>query len=166
MNRKSFRNVAIIVTIAIAGVPLATAQETRPVLNAASAQAIIDGCKAFGADNDLSQAIAVTDAGGNLVAFLRLDGNGAGVGAFAIEKAIAVGMWGFATAGMAEGANSFPGFAMAPGVVTVPGGVPIYSADGKTFLGGAAASGEPPEDDVACVEAGIKAAGLTHIRVR
>lgn len=142
------------------------AQESRPVLSAESAQAIIVGCKAYGAENNLSQALAVTDAGGNLVAFLRLDGNGPGAGDFAIEKAKAVGRWGFATAQMAEGAKSFPGFADAPNVVTVPGGVPIYTADGKTFLGGAAASGEPPEDDVACIEAGIVAAGLRHERVR
>jgi len=142
------------------------AQEMRPVLTPDSAEAIIAGCKAYGEENSLSQAIAVYDAGGNPVAFLRMQGNGPGIGAFAMEKAKAVAMWGFATAAMAEGAKEYPGFANAPGVVTVPGGVPIYSADGKTFLGGAAASGEPPEDDVACVEAGIAAAGLTHARNR
>ena len=140
------------------------AQAPRPTLSADSAEAIIAGCKAYGADNNLSQALAVTDAGGNLVAFLRMDGNGSGAGDFAIAKATAVGRWGFATADMAEGAKEFPGFARAPHIVTVPGGVPIYTEDGKVFLGGAAASGEPPEDDVACIEAGIRAAGLTHKR--
>jgi len=57
-------------------------------------------------------------------------------------------------------------FANAPGVVTVAGGAPVFPADGKTFLGGAAVSGEPPEDDAACVEAGIAAAGLIHKRSR
>ena len=69
-------------------------------------------------------------------------------------------------AGMAEAVKDVPGFADAPGVVTVGGGVPIFSADGKMFLGAAAASGEAPEDDASCVEAGIKAAGLSAQRAR
>jgi glc operon protein GlcG len=48
--------------------------------------------------------------------------------------------------------------------VTVAGGVPIYSADGKILLGAAGASGEAPEDDAACVVAGITAAGLRSSR--
>lgn len=83
-----------------------------------------------------------------------------------MEKAKAVFMWGFATSSMAEGAKNYPGFANAPYDVTAPGGIPIFSADGGNFLGGAEASDEPPEDDVACVEAGIAAAGLTHECIR
>ena len=60
---------------------------------------------------------------------------------------------------MAEGAKGTPGFASAPHVVTVAGGVPIFSADGKTRIGAVGASGEAPEDDAACVTAGIAAAG-------
>jgi len=83
---------------------------------------------------------------------------------FALAKAEAVAAWGFATADMAEGAKETPGFAFAPHVVTVAGGVPILSADGLTFLGAAGASGEAPQDDAACVAAGIAAAGLRTSR--
>jgi glc operon protein GlcG len=44
--------------------------------------------------------------------------------------------------------------------VTVAGGIPVYSLDGKALIGAAGASGEAPEDDAACVTAGILAAGL------
>jgi uncharacterized protein GlcG (DUF336 family) len=107
-----------------------------------------------------SHAIAVVDTGGHLVAALRMDGNGSGMMDFAIAKAEAAAAWGFSTAEMVEAAKGTPGFARAPHVVTVGGGVPVYSADGKARIGAAGASGEAPEDDAACIEAGIKAAGL------
>ncbi|WP_411816044.1 heme-binding protein [Hyphococcus sp. DH-69] len=135
-------------------------------LSAVQAQSIIDGCRAFAIENGRSHAIAVYDKAGAPIAVLRMDGNSAGATLFSMEKAKAVAMWGFATAGMEEGAKNTPGFQFAPGVVTVPGGVPVYSSDGKTFLGAAAASGEAPVNDVACVEAGIKVAGFTHVRNR
>ena len=135
-----------------------------PVLDAEAAQAIVSGCVAEAATKMQSHAIAVVDTGGHLVAALRMDGNGSGMMDFALVKAQAAAAWGFSTAQMAEGAKGTPGFAFAPHVVTVAGGVPIFSADGKTRLGAAGASGEAPEDDAACVTAGIAAAGLRSTR--
>ena len=43
---------------------------------------------------------------------------------------------------------------------SVPGGVPVYSAEGTSRIGAVGASGEDPADDVACAVAGIEAAGL------
>lgn len=143
-----------------------TAQPAATVLTAPLADAIVDGCRAHSAARGQSHAIAVVDSGGHLVAALRMDGNRAGMMDFAIEKARAVAAWGFATAQMEEAAKGTPGFARAPGVVTVAGGVPVFSADGRTFIGAAGASGEAPADDAACVEAGIKAAGLASARRR
>ena len=134
------------------------AQQTR--LDAKLAQAIVSGCAAHAAAKKQAHAIAVVDLGGNLVAALRMDGNGSGAMAFSIAKAEAVAAWGFATAQMVEAARGTPGFANAPKVVTVAGGVPVFSGDGKTRLGGVGASGEAPEDDAACAAAGIAAAGL------
>jgi glc operon protein GlcG len=129
-------------------------------LDAKTAQAIVSGCVAHAAGKKQSHAIAVVDTGGHLVAAVRMDGNGSGMMDFALAKAQAVAAWGFPTADMAEAAKGTPGFAFAPHVVTVAGGVPIFSADGKTRLGAAGASGEAPADDAACVAAGIAAAGL------
>jgi uncharacterized protein GlcG (DUF336 family) len=95
-----------------------------------------------------------------------MDGNPPGTMDFAVEKAKAAAAWGFGTAQMEEAAKGTPGFARAPGVVTVAGGAPIYSADGRTMIGAAGASGEAPADDAACVEAGIRAAGLATQRRR
>jgi uncharacterized protein GlcG (DUF336 family) len=138
--------------------------QTAPRLDAKTAQVIVNGCAAHATANMQSHAIAVVDTGGHLIAALRMDGNGSGMMDFAIAKAEAVAAWGFSTAGMAEGAKGTPGFGFAPHVVTVAGGVPIFSADGKTRLGAAGASGEEPEIDAACVTAGIAAAGLRSTR--
>ena len=146
--------------------PAALSAQQPATLSAANAEAVINGCKAHSTAKRQSHAIAVYDAGANLVAVLRMDGNRAGIMAFAMAKGRAVAMWGFATAQMADAAKETPGFASAPDVVTVPGGVPIFSADGRTMLGSVGVSGEAPADDVACAEAGIKAAGLSPARSR
>jgi uncharacterized protein GlcG (DUF336 family) len=138
--------------------------QTTPRLDARTAQAVVNGCAARASAKMQSHAIAVVDTGGHLVAGLRMDGTGSGMMDFATAKAEAVAAWGFSTADMAEGAKGTPGFAFAPHVVTVAGGVPIFSADGRTRLGAAGASGEAPEDDAACVTAGIAAAGLRSTR--
>jgi len=129
-------------------------------LDAQMAQAIVAGCASHAAGRHQSHAIAVADPGGHLLAALRMDGNGSGAMDFAIAKAEAAAAWGFATARMAEGARETPGFAAAPHVVTVAGGLPIWSADGRERLGAVGVSGEAPADDAACAAAGIAAAGL------
>lgn len=134
-------------------------------LDAAAARAIIDGCAAHATARRQSHGIAVVDSGGHLVAALRMDGNGWGIQAFAEEKARASAAWGFPTSGMVRAVEGTPGFGNAPNVVAVGGGVPIFDSTGRNRLGAAAASGEPPEDDEACVIAGIAAAGLRHERV-
>jgi uncharacterized protein GlcG (DUF336 family) len=153
---------ALVIGLVLVAVPVQSHSEPR--LDAKAAQAIVAGCVAQAAAKMQSHAIAVVDLGGHLVAALRMDGNGSGMMDFAIAKAEAVAAWGFSTREMADGAKGTPGFAFAPHVVTVAGGVPIYSADGRTRLGAAGASGEAPDDDAACVAAGIAAAGLRTTR--
>lgn len=158
------RLLRLTILAALAASGAAPAQPPPPVLTAALAEAIVAGCRAHATAKRQSHAIAVVDPGGHLVAALRMEGNRAGMMEFSIEKAKAVAAWGFGTAQMEEAAKGTPGFARAPGVVTVAGGVPVFSADGKTLIGAAGASGEAPADDSACVEAGIKAAGLRSAR--
>jgi glc operon protein GlcG len=150
--------------IALAAGSSTLAQTPAPSLDAKTAQNIITGCAAHAAAKGQSHAIAVVDSGGQLVAAWRMDGNGYGVMDFAMAKARAVAAWGFPTSGMAEAIKTTPGFAAAPHVVTVAGGVPVFAADGRTRIGGVGVSGEPPEDDAACAMAGIAAAGLRSAR--
>jgi len=141
------------------------AQAQAPArLDARAAQAIVAGCVAHSTGREQSHAIVVLDAGGRLVAALRMDGNGFGIMDFAFAKAEAAAAWGFPTARMIESARETPGFGAAPHVVTVAGGVPVFSADGRERIGAVGVSGEAPADDAACAEAGIAAAGLRSAR--
>jgi uncharacterized protein GlcG (DUF336 family) len=151
--------------LSIAALLVATPASAQ-TLDAAMADAIVKGCAAHARAKSQSHAIAVVDTGGQLVAAWRMDGNGYGSMEFSLEKARAVAAWGFATSGMEEAAKGTPGFADAPQVVTVAGGIPVFSADGRTRLGGVGASGEAPADDAACAAAGIAAAGLKSERAR
>jgi glc operon protein GlcG len=130
------------------------------VLDASSAQRIIAACVQHAGSKKQSHAIAVVDAAGGLLAFLRMDGNPPGVGDFAIQKAVAVAKWRFSTERMAQSARDTPGFSAAPYVVTVGGGVPIF-ANGA-FAGSAGASGEAASDDAECVTHGVRAAGFSE----
>lgn len=138
----------------------ASAQTAAARLDSAAAQAVVAGCARHAAARNQGHAVAVVDPGGHLIAALRMDGNGHGIMEFALAKARAAAAWGFSTAQMAEAVRGTPGFADAPYVVTVPGGLPIFAADGRTRVGAVGVSGEAPPDDVACAEAGIAAAGL------
>ena len=141
-------------------VGVAASAQSTPVLNARAAQAIVAGCVAESTPRMQSHAIVVVDTGGHVIAALLMDGNSSGIFDFALAKAQAAAAWGFSTAQMARSAAETPGFATAPHVVTVPGGIPVYSADGKARVGAVGVSGEAPADDAGCAEAGIRAAGL------
>jgi uncharacterized protein GlcG (DUF336 family) len=138
--------------------------EAQSVLSDQLATRIIEGCVAHAKAKRQSHAVAVHDAGAAPIAVLRMDGNPPGVMAFAMKKAEAVANWRFATAEMGNAVKDTPGFAAAPHVVTVGGGVPIFSADGQVFLGAVGVSGESPADDASCAEAGVRAAGLSISR--
>lgn len=141
----------------------ASSQMPPATISADIASKIIDGCVSHAKAKSQSHAIAVYDNGGHVVAFLRMDGNASGIGDFAMAKADAVANWHFSTTQMAVSAKDTPGFADAPHVVTVPGGLPVFSSDGR-FLGAVGVSGEAPQDDSDCAAAGIKAAGYSSTR--
>ncbi|HEX6604426.1 MAG TPA: heme-binding protein [Sphingomicrobium sp.] len=153
--------------ILLAGAALFAAplhSQTVATLDATAAEALVHGCAAHAIAKNQSHAIVVVDTGGNIVAALRMDGNGSGIFDFALAKAQAAAAWGFSTGQMLESARGTPGFERAPHVVIVPGGVPVFTADGKARIGAVGVSGEAPADDSSCAEAGIKAAGLRSSR--
>ncbi|MFK7863727.1 MAG: heme-binding protein [Pseudohongiellaceae bacterium] len=145
--------------IGLASLNSSYAQEPS-VLTLQVAETVIRGCVAHAVSNNQGVAVAVVDSSGSLISFVRMDGYPPGVGAFAIEKATAVAGWRFSTAQMEVAVQSTPGFANAPDIVTVAGGVPIYSNITGRFLGAIGVSGGAPAEDAACASAGIAAAEL------
>lgn len=141
----------------------ATAQEMRPALTAASAQAIVEGCRVYAEDKGWRLNIAVLDQGRNLQAFLRMDGAPLGSIEIAQWKANASASFPRATKGAAERAQEFPALAAAPNIAIFEGGEAIFTTDG-VHIGGVGASGAAGHEDAECARAGIAAAGLRHDR--
>ena len=150
----------IVVTLGLSAFVVDVGAQSSMPLSAALAQKMVSACAAMASQKKQSHAIAVVDNSGALIAFLRMDGNPPGVGDFAVQKAMAVASWRFSTQQMSKAVEATPGFASAPKVVTVAGGVPIY-ARGGVFVGAIGVSGESPQDDTECAIAGLTAAGFS-----
>jgi uncharacterized protein GlcG (DUF336 family) len=101
--------------------------------------------------------IAVVDAGGNLKAFIRMDGAWLGSIDIAIKKAKTARYFDMPTGEI--GKLSQPGKPLYQievsngGLITFPGGVPIKLQDGS-IIGAVGVSGSTVENDHACATAG------------
>lgn len=140
-----------------------------PALTIAQASTIIDVALAEGRERKLAPlAVAVLDAGGNLMAFKRDDRAGILRFDIAFGKAWgALGM-GFGSRTVFERANSteaqrlfYATLAAASGgkIVTNPAGILIRDAAGEV-VGAAGISGDTSDNDEICGIKGIEAAGL------
>ncbi len=124
------------------------------------AEAVIKAAKEKAMEMDLKMDIAVVDAGGNLKAFVRMDGAWLGSIDIAIKKAKTARYFDMPTGDIGE--LSQPGGPLYnievsnDGLITFPGGVPLKSADG-TVIGAIGASGSKVEDDHAVATAGAQA---------
>jgi uncharacterized protein GlcG (DUF336 family) len=135
-------------------------------LKLAQARLIIDGALQEARRLALAPvAVAVLDAGGQLVAFQREDR--AGIARFEIANAKAWGALGlgFGTRELTERAETMPSFVASLGAITQgrmvpsPGGVLIL-ADDQEVVGAVGVSGDTGDNDEACALAGIAAVGL------
>lgn len=108
--------------------------------------------------------VAVLDAGGHLVAFVREDGSGILRPQIAIGKAWSVLGMGMGGRALAVRAQDHPGFYTALAAASegrmlpVPGGVLVRDAQGA-IAGAVGISGDLPDRDEHCALAGIEAAG-------
>jgi len=145
----------IVAAAALAGLHSgAPAQEMKPVLSYATAARMRDGCLAFAGEKKLGVAIAVYDEAGRLLAFAKMDNASTAVADIAMWKGRSAATYHYPSAETAKW--NVP---TAPGIATVGGGVTAFTADGQP-LGAIGVSGAETQDDVACAEAGVRAAGL------
>ncbi|MDH3320030.1 MAG: heme-binding protein [Betaproteobacteria bacterium] len=135
-------------------------------LNLAAASRIVDAAITERAKNGLLPlAVAVLDAGGNLVAFQREDGCGVLRFDIAFGKAWAALGMGMSTRLIRDRLKERPAFLGALAAasdgrfVPVPGGVLILDAEGAA-IGAVGISGDASDRDEYCAIAAIRAAGL------
>ncbi len=135
-------------------------------LDLATASRITDEALRLRHQHDLLPlAVAVLDAGGNLVSFRREDGSGVMRHDIAFGKAWAALGMGMSTRQIRDRLANRPNFQSALAAVSqgrfipTPGGVLIVNAQGHA-IGAVGVSGDASEKDEFCAIQAIKAAGL------
>jgi glc operon protein GlcG len=131
-----------------------TAQEVKPVLNFSTAKIIMQECIDYAESNKINIAVAIYDANGQLIHFIKMDGASAGTAKVAQWKGLSAAIYQFSTE--ETGRWNVP---TAPDIATVPGGLVIKTRNGYP-IGGIGVSGAAASADVRCAEAGLKAADL------
>lgn len=124
-------------------------------------QAILAAAIAQASSLGVQVSAAIVDSGGNLKAFLRMDGAEIAGPTLAVDKAYTAVAHQMATHDLAlqaaPGGPLFGLHACAAGrFVIFGGGVPIFS--GGVVVGGVGVSGAAVEQDVACASAGLAVA--------
>lgn len=137
-------------------------EHVRPtsVLTLAGARAALDAAVGHAAEHGLCMNVAVTDAGGTLLAFARMDDAFAHSGGIAIDKArTTAGFGGLPTHdlyGALSGEDAvIRGIGNRPGIAAFGGGVPIL-VNGE-LVGAIGASGGSATQDMQVAEAGAAA---------
>jgi glc operon protein GlcG len=132
-----------------------------PVLDAATARRILDAALDEAVQLNVAVAVAVVDAGGNLLTAARADGATFWATTVATHKAVtAVGL-GVPTADFGKAAAGDPillaTMAAQPGFALLPGGIPIMV--NGAIAGGIGVAGGTRGEDQPVAEAGAAAAG-------
>jgi len=131
-------------------------------ISAVQAREVIDAARAAAEKTGTRMDIAVVDAGGNLKAFLRMDGAWLGSVDISIKKAKTARFFDMPTGEI--GKLSQPGGPLYQiehsngGLITFPGGVPLTNGDGAV-IGAIGVSGSTVEDDHAVASAGAAVVG-------
>lgn len=144
--------IAIAATAVFALCP-AQAQTLKPALDYTAAAKIRDGCLAWAAERKLNVATAIFNSDGTLITFAKMDGVPAAIVEIAQWKGKSAATFQEASAETANWGGP------APGMSTWGGGVPFFAEDGSP-LGGVGTSGAETDEDIACGNSGIAAAGM------
>ena len=125
-----------------------------------AAKAVVEAAYAKAEALDTLMNIAVVDAGGNLKAFVRMDGAWLGSIDISIKKARTARYFDMPTGALGElsqpGGPLYQIEASNDGLVTFPGGVPLRNAAGEVIWA-VGVSGSTVENDHAVAEAGAAA---------
>jgi len=130
----------------------ATAQQSRPVLQPRTADAIVDHCLDYARRAGYQVAVAVFDDGGNLASFSNASSPASG--AVAQWKGRSAALYRVSTRQAADW--NVP---HAPMIATAEGGMPLFVDD--VAVGGVGVSGAPSAFDAQCGTHAAEAAGLS-----
>lgn len=133
---------------------------TRSYLPLELAETAVRACRTLAELHGWTVAIAIRDAGGELLAFARMDGARAMPVEISMLKAQTAATTGRSTLDLRRIAlvDSDPphGIERLPGIVVIEGGEPIFTSS-RALVGGIGVSGATPAQDGECARAAIAA---------
>lgn len=153
---------AIVLCASLAGDRAVVAQSDEAVhdvgLNAA--MRVVDAALKKAQELDTKMNIAILDAGGNLKAFVRMDGAWLGSADIAMKKAKTSRLFNMpsgAIGGMSQPGGPLFGIELSnSGLITFAGGLPLANSDGEV-VGSIGVSGSSVENDLTVAQAGVDA---------
>ncbi|MEI4488356.1 heme-binding protein [Frigidibacter sp. MR17.14] len=154
----SFKHAAIAFTLlSLRGLPALADAAPQPVLTLTAAQEVLQAAVAKADAEGWPGVVAVTDAGGALVAFLRMDDAAVPAGVtLAPGKARTAALFARPTADLEAAINGpRPAVVTAGDFVMMKGGLPLR-IDGR-IVGAIGVSADTPDHDQAIAEAGMAA---------
>lgn len=156
MNRiRILRHAIAGVLVAAAIATTAHAQSTRPVIDLATAKAMVAGCETLAAEKNWRMSIAVVDDGSNLKHFARMDGAVLVGVDLARSKAATSARFPVPSRQWGEFSKTVRGLDLVPGMVSFAGGLPVRA--GGQHIGGIGVSGGTPDEDEQCAQAALDA---------
>jgi uncharacterized protein GlcG (DUF336 family) len=161
MSVHPFRSILSIALLLVSSPALAL--DSAPVLSLDVAKQMVVGCETQANAKGLKMNISVVDAGANQIVFERMDGAPLGSARIAQMKAQSSAWFPIPTRTIQELAygkdlkgGSIPGWVLMPGLMAMPGGLPITTANGVP-VGAIGVSGGTPDQDETCAQAGLDA---------
>ena len=135
---------------------------TQSSVASEAAQQIAADAVAHARMNGWEVAACVTDAAGNILTLIRMDGAAPPIAEFAQDKAYTAATMKKSTLGFADRMTSSPsllaGLSTRPRLLAWGGGLPILK-DGE-IVGGIGVSGAKDEEDIECATAALEKAGF------
>ena len=153
---------AIVLCVSLAGDRAVVAQSGEAVHDVGldAAMRVMDAALKKAQELDTKMNIAILDAGGNLKAFVRMDGAYLGSADIAMKKAKTSRLFNApsgAIGGMSQPGGPLFGIELSNnGLITFPGGLPLANSDGEV-VGSIGVSGSSVENDLAVAQAGVDA---------
>ena len=132
------------------------AESTRAFLSADNALKGIQACQTLAKEKNWNMAVVIVDRGEDVRASFRMDEALPGAYLGASLKAKTALSWSMPTAKVGDFVKTKPEFNQYPGLLTIGGGLPVFSESGS-LIGGVGVAGGYVEHDEACALAVVTA---------
>jgi len=130
--------------------------ENRDILSYDKAATALSACTALASKNKWNMSVVIVDRSADPLATARMTDALEPSYTGATLKASSSVAWGMPTDGIEDFIKDKPQFRAFPGLLTIAGGLPLFS-ENKTLIGAVGVAGSAPANDKACAQAIVDA---------